>query len=52
MKLAEKKYEILIKRNLEPKELKYKLSTYLYSKGFDYELIKEVGDKILKEQSD
>jgi regulatory protein len=52
MKLAKKKYEILIKRNLEPKELKHKLSTYLYSKGFDYDLIKEVGDKILKEQAD
>lgn len=48
MKLAEKKYEILIKRSLEPKDLRNKLSTYLFSKGFDYDMIKEVCFKIMR----
>ena len=49
MKLAKKKYEVLFKRKLEPKELHNKLSTYLFSKGFDYELIKDVVSKLIKE---
>ena len=48
MKLGKKKYEILVKRNLETKELRNKLSTYLFLKGFDYDLIKDVCDKLLK----
>ncbi|MDH3267781.1 MAG: recombination regulator RecX [Ignavibacteria bacterium] len=48
LKLAKKKYELLKNRNLETKDLKNKLSTYLFSKGFDYELIKEVYSKIMK----
>ena len=50
MKLAKKKYAILLQRNLEPKDLKNKLSTYLFSKGFVYELIKEVCSKIIKSE--
>jgi regulatory protein len=52
MKLAKKKYEVLLKRNLEPKELRNKLSTYLFSKGFDYELIKEICNKLLNNEPD
>jgi regulatory protein len=52
MKLAKKKYEILLRRNMETKELQIKLSTYLFSKGFDYDLIKEVCSKILKSEAD
>jgi regulatory protein len=48
IKLAKKKYEVLLKRKLEPKELRNKLSTYLFSKGFDYELIKDICNKLLK----
>jgi len=48
MKLANKKYEVLLKRNLEPKELRNKLSAYLFSKGFEYELIKEACDRLIK----
>jgi regulatory protein len=48
MKLAKKKYEILMKRNLETKDLRNKLSTYLFSKGFEYDLIKEVCSKIMR----
>jgi len=52
MKLAKKKYEVLLKRNLEPKELRNKLSTYLFSKGFEYELTKEVISKLVKANDD
>jgi regulatory protein len=45
---AKKKYESLSKRKLEPKELRNKLAAFLFSKGFDYELIKDVCEKILK----
>ena len=47
--VAKKKFEVLTRRNLELKELRNKLSTYLFSKGFDYDLIKTVVDKLLKE---
>ena len=50
-KVAKKKFEVLSKRNLEPKELRNKLSTYLFSRGFDYEIIKEVSDKLIKSES-
>lgn len=50
LKLARKKYEVLLKRNLEQKELRNKLSTYLFSKGFDYELIKEVVSQLMRDQ--
>ena len=46
--LAKKKYKLLLKRNLESKEIKNKLSSYLFSKGFEYDLIKEVCDKLLR----
>ena len=52
MKLAKKKYEVLLKRNFEPKELRNKLSTYMFSKGFEYELIKEVISKLVKANDD
>jgi len=45
---AKKRYESLSKRKLEPKELRNKLVSFLFSKGFDYDLIKEVCEKILK----
>jgi len=47
MKLAKKKYDLLLKRNLNPKELRNKLSTYLFSKGFDYDLIKDVCNRLI-----
>ena len=52
MKLAKKKYAILLQRNLEPKDLRNKLSTYLFSKGFDYDLIKKVCYNLIKDQMD
>jgi regulatory protein len=52
IKLAKKKYEVLLERNLEPKELRNKLSTYLFSKGFEYELIKEMITKLIKPNDD
>lgn len=41
LELAGKKYKILSHRNLEPKKIKEKLISFLYSKGYDYEVIKE-----------
>ena len=46
--VAKKKYESLKKRNLEPNEIKHKLSTFLISRGFDYEIIKKACSEILK----
>ena len=52
MKLAKKKYEVLLKRNIESKELRNKLSTYLFSKGFEYDLIREVSDRLIKDENE
>ena len=46
--LARKKFEVLLRRDLDPSTLKQKLFNYLLSKGFDYELVKNVCDKIMK----
>jgi len=50
--LGQKKYNTLIKRTEDKRELKQKLSAYLYSKGFDYELIREVCNQIIKDNLD
>jgi len=50
--LGQKKYNTLIKRTENKRELQKKLSTYLYSKGFDYELIREVCSQIIKDNLD
>lgn len=52
MKLARKKYEMLSKRNLEQNELRNKLSTFLFSKGFEYNLIKNICKKVLKNDTE
>lgn len=49
MKLATKKYDQLIKKKLEARELRNKLSAFLFSKGFEYDLIKEVCRKLLND---
>jgi regulatory protein len=49
MILAKKKYEVLQKRNIESKELQIKLSTFLFSKGFDFDLIKDIVSQLMKE---
>jgi regulatory protein len=51
MKLAKKKYDQLIKKKLEAKELRNKLSAFLFSKGFEYDLIKDVCRKLLKDEN-
>jgi regulatory protein len=48
-KLAQKKYDQLHNRKLEPKELKMKLITFLLSKGFEYDFVKEVCGKLINE---
>ena len=48
IELAQKKYQLLSKRNLEQKKLKEKLISFLFSKGYDYEVIKEAVEQIVK----
>lgn len=48
--LAEKKLKILLKRNYEKHELSSKLYTFLYSKGYDYDTIKEVVSRLVNEE--
>ena len=52
MKLARKKYDQLIKKNLETKDLRNKLSAFLFSKGFEYDLIKEVCSSLINNEDD
>ena len=47
--LAEKKLKTLLKRNYEKRELASKLFTYLYSKGYEYDTIKEVIARLINE---
>ena len=51
-RLGQKKYNTLIKRSEDKRELKQKLSAYLYSRGFDYELIRQVCSQIIKDNLD
>ena len=48
LSIAKKKYESLKKRNLELIELRNKLSTFLLSRGFEYDTVNEVCNKIIK----
>ncbi len=48
LKLAEKKYAQLIKRETDPYKLKNKLYTFLMGKGYDYELINSTLRKIME----
>lgn len=49
LKLAEKKYAQLVKREMDPYKLKNKLYTFLMGKGYDYELIAGTLRKVLEE---
>ncbi len=48
--LAKKKYQLLSKRNLEHKKIKEKMISFLFSKGYDYEVIKEALEQIIKNE--
>jgi len=48
LKLAEKKYAQLIKRETDPYKLKNKLYTFLMGKGYSYELINSTLVKIME----
>lgn len=48
VELAEKKYKLLSKRSLDQKKIKEKLITFLFSKGYDYEVITEAIEKLIK----
>ncbi len=47
--LAEKKMNILSKRGYDKKEISARLYTYLFSKGYDYDTIKEVMARLTHE---
>jgi regulatory protein len=47
--LAQKKFNQLIKRKTDPKKYYQKISTFLISKGIEYDTCREVCQKILKE---
>jgi len=48
LKLAEKKYAQLVKRETDPYKLKNKLYTFLMGKGYNYELINSTLRKIME----
>ena len=48
VRLAEKKYKLLNQRNPVQKKIKEKLFSFLFSKGYDYEVAKEAVDKLIK----
>jgi regulatory protein len=48
IELAQKKYLLLSKRNLGQKKIKEKMISFLFSKGYDYEVIKKAVEQIIK----
>ena len=50
VRLAEKKYKLLNQRNPVQKKIKEKLFSFLFSKGYDYEVAKEAVDKLIKSE--
>jgi regulatory protein len=48
MALAEKKLKLLLKRNYDNRQLSTKLHTFLYSKGYDYDTINEIIERLIK----
>jgi regulatory protein len=47
--VAERKFKSLSNRNLDNQSIKMKLNTFLKSRGFNYDVIKEVCEKLLNE---
>jgi regulatory protein len=51
LELAEKKIIQLKKRNTDPKKYQQKITSFLISRGFDFDTCREVCEKILKPES-
>jgi len=49
--LAQKKMDSLKRKYSDVKEIKNRLSAFLYSKGFDYDVIRDICDKIIKDET-
>jgi len=49
--LATKKYDTLRNRNLDKKVIKQKLITFLNSRGYNFDVIKEICDELIKEEN-
>ena len=52
MTIAEKKFEMLKKRNSGNKVIKSKLFSFLTSRGYDYDVIKDVCNRLIRESDD
>ncbi|MGA9292802.1 MAG: RecX family transcriptional regulator [Ignavibacteriaceae bacterium] len=52
IELAQKKYLLLSRRILEQKKIKEKIISFLFSKGYDYEVSREAFEKIIKSEED
>jgi len=50
--IATKKYDILKNRNVDKDVIKRKLITFLSSRGYKYDVIKEVCDELIIEGND
>ncbi len=50
--LAERKYKLLLHRKLEQKKTKEKIFSFLFSKGYDYEVAREAVEKLFKDNND
>ena len=50
--VAEKKYQQLIKRETDAFKITQKLSTFLLSRGYGYDMIKKVSRRLLEQQED
>ncbi len=49
--LAEKKFRLIQKREIDRKKIKAKLMNYLFSKGFEYDVIRDVVNKLIDEDN-
>ena len=49
MEIATKKYKVIAKRSLDNNVVKRKLISFLVSRGYDYDVIKEVCNKLITE---
>ena len=49
MEIATKKYKVLTKKSLDNNVIKRKLISFLNSRGYDYDVIKEVCNKLIRE---
>jgi regulatory protein len=52
VEIAGKKYKLLLHRHLDQKKIKEKLYSFLFSKGYDYEVSREAVEKLINSEDD